>query len=149
MPRARVIVDTNVLISRAMLPQSVAGQAVRRLVDHATLIMSDATLGALVEVLPWRKFDAYISIEDRQAFFLALTSIIETVPITATVRACHDPRDDKFLELAVSGGATFIVTGDQDLLTLSPYEGCAIVTPAQILAMPLSTLTGGSAGESS
>jgi len=62
------------------------------------------------------------------------------VPITTTVRACRDPRDDLFLELAVDGEATLIVTGDQGLLALSFYQGCAIVTPAQLLAMPASTL---------
>jgi len=50
------------------------------------------------------------------------------------VRACRDPRDDKFLELAVHGRANFIVTGDQDLLALNQFRGVAILTPAEFLA---------------
>ena len=49
--------------------------------------------------------------------------------------ACRDPRDDKFLEVAVSGRAQVIVSGDEDLLTLHPFERIPIVTPARFLAM--------------
>jgi predicted nucleic acid-binding protein len=44
--------------------------------------------------------------------------------------ACRDPTDDKFLELAVSGNADLILSGDKDLLTLHPFRGIPIVTPA-------------------
>jgi predicted nucleic acid-binding protein len=56
------------------------------------------------------------------------------VPIIHTVRACRDPRDDKFLELAVNGEALLIVTGDDDLLILDPFRGIPIVTPVAYLA---------------
>jgi len=46
------------------------------------------------------------------------------------IAGCRDPRDDKFLELAVSGDADLIVSGDADLLTLSPFRGIPIVRPA-------------------
>jgi len=137
----RIVVDTNVLVSRTLLPESIAARAVRRIVDQATLLVSDATLMEFAEVLTRRKFDAYISVEKRQSFFQFVVQIAETVPITTTVRACRDPRDDKFLELAINGGATFIVTGDQDLLTLSPFRTVAIVSPAQFLALPASALS--------
>jgi predicted nucleic acid-binding protein len=47
--------------------------------------------------------------------------------------ACRDPKDDKFLSLAVCGRATHLVTGDADLLALNPFEGIRIVTPRQFL----------------
>lgn len=139
---ARVVVDTNVLVSRTLILNSVASHAVRRVADQTQLLVSEATLTKLAEVLTRQKFDAYVSVAARQAFFQFVINIAERVPITATVRACRDPKDDKFLELAASGGAHWIVSGDQDLLTLTPYEGCAIVTPAQFLALPESALTG-------
>jgi predicted nucleic acid-binding protein len=40
---------------------------------------------------------------------------------------------DKFLELAVSGGATHIISGDDDLLVLHPFRGIAVVTPQAFL----------------
>jgi uncharacterized protein len=54
----------------------------------------------------------------------------ELVTITERIAACRDPRDDKFLELAVSGHADLIVSGDRDLLALNPFREIPIVTPA-------------------
>jgi predicted nucleic acid-binding protein len=50
------------------------------------------------------------------------------------IRASRDPEDDQFLEAAVNGRADVIVTGDKDLLDLSPLRGIAIVTPVDYLA---------------
>jgi predicted nucleic acid-binding protein len=55
------------------------------------------------------------------------------VPITSSIRACRDARDDKLLELAVDGRADLIVTGDLDLLELHPFRGIAILTPNDYL----------------
>lgn len=54
----------------------------------------------------------------------------ETVVIIERIAACRDPTDDKFLELAVNGHADLIVSGDADLLTLNPFQGIPIVSPA-------------------
>ena len=43
--------------------------------------------------------------------------------ITERVAACRDPKDDKFLELAVNGRADLIVSGDADLLVLDTFRG--------------------------
>src|SRR5690242_5974726 len=116
MPRERVVADTNVLISRLLLPQSVAAKAVRKIVDEGDLLVSQATLEELADVLSRPKFDPYIDLEDRQEFFRVLNRIVERVPITYPIKACRDPKDDKFLEVAVNGEAAVIVTGDKDLL---------------------------------
>ena len=58
----------------------------------------------------------------------------ELVEITEVVNACRDPKDDKFLELAVSGRATHIISGDDDLLALHPFRGIAILTPQDFVA---------------
>ncbi len=46
---------------------------------------------------------------------------------------CRDPKDNMILELAVAGNADFIVTGDQDLLTLNPFRKIKIVNPVNFL----------------
>ena len=46
---------------------------------------------------------------------------------------CRDPKDNKFLELAVSGKADFIITGDQDLLVLNPFRNIEIITINEFL----------------
>jgi putative PIN family toxin of toxin-antitoxin system len=57
----------------------------------------------------------------------------ELVPITELIAACRDPKDDKFLELAVNGRADLIVSGDADLLTMNPFRDIPIVTPAMFM----------------
>jgi putative PIN family toxin of toxin-antitoxin system len=141
MPRARVVVDSNVLISRLLAPRSVAGQAVSRLVTHAQVLVSDHTLAELADGLSRSKFDPYVSLDDRKEFFRRFARLAEIVTVTSTVRACRDAKDDKFLELAVDGAARFIVTGDKDLLTLSPFRAVVILNPAQALELPASALT--------
>ena len=87
----------------------------------------------LVEVLGRPKFDRYVSLEDRKHFLRLMGRISELGPIIHPVRACRDPKDDKFLELAVNGEASLIVTGDADLLSLHPFQQIAILTPADYL----------------
>jgi len=137
MSSARVIIDTNVLISRLLIPRSIAAQAVSRALQSAQLLASEATLTELADVLSRSKFDPYVSLEDRQEFFRRFAQVAEIVPILTPVRACRDPKDDKFLELAVDGRATLMISGDGDLLALSPFRGMPIVTPAASLTMSL------------
>lgn len=132
----RVIFDTHLLISRLLLVDSTASRAVRRLMDRSQPLVSEDTLSELADTLSRRKFDTYVSREDRQRFFELFARVAEWVTITTTVRQCRDPQDDKFLELAVDGKADWIVTGDKDLLELSPYQGVQVLTPAEVLALP-------------
>jgi putative PIN family toxin of toxin-antitoxin system len=137
----RVIVDTNVLISRLLLVDSTASRAVRRLMERSQPLVSEDTLTELADALSRPKFDRYVSREDRQRFFELFARVAEWVTITTTIRRCRDPQDDKFLELAVDGKTDWIVSGDQDLLELSPYQGIQIITPTAVLALPESAFS--------
>ncbi|WP_281050638.1 hypothetical protein [Thauera sp. GDN1] len=55
------------------------------------------------------------------------------MPIIRWVAACHDPRHDRFLELALAGEAAAIISGDKDLLVLNPWHGIPIMTPAAFI----------------
>jgi uncharacterized protein len=138
--KVRVIVDTNALISRLLVPRSTAGRAARRLLDRAQPLVSEDTLSELADTLSRSKFDPYVSREDRQQFFELFARVAEWVVVSTTIRSCRDPKDDKFLELAVDGRADLIVTGDKDLLELSPFQGTAILTSAAALELPDSAL---------
>ena len=46
---------------------------------------------------------------------------------------CRDQSDDKLLETALMGQAGCLVTGDRDLLAMSPFQGIPIVSPAEYL----------------
>ncbi len=132
--RPRIVVDTNVLVSRLLAPRSVPGAAVRRAVDHGVLLLSEATLAELAQVLARPKFDAYVSVADRQQFLRLLGRIAVTVPILHRVQACRDPTDDKFLEVALNGDAAVLITGDTDLILMRSFHGVPILTPAAYLA---------------
>jgi putative PIN family toxin of toxin-antitoxin system len=57
----------------------------------------------------------------------------ERVTITKSIRCCRDPKDDKFLELAVNRHADILITGDKDLLTLGTFENIPILKPSDFL----------------
>ncbi len=132
----RIVVDNNVLISRLLLPASVPGRAVRKAIDSGQLLVSDATLTELATVLARPKFDPYVTIGDRQEFIRLLGRVAERIPITYTIHACRDPKDNMILELAVNGQADLIVTGDQDLLALNAVREIPIITPVIYLERP-------------
>jgi putative PIN family toxin of toxin-antitoxin system len=131
--RLRVVLDTNALVSRLLVPSSVPARAVQRAISEHIVLASEATLMELADVLSRRKFDTYVSVEDRQRFLCLFGRVAEPVAVLHVVRACRDPKDDKILELAVNGAADLIVTGDADLLTLNPFRGIRIVSPADFL----------------
>jgi uncharacterized protein len=131
--RRRIVVDTNVMVSRMLLADSVPARAVQRAKDEGTLLVSDATLVELAEVLSRVKLDRYVSLEERRQFLRELSQIAEFVSIVHPIRECRDPKDDKFLEVALNGRADAIVTGDADLLRMGPWRGIEIVSPAEFL----------------
>jgi uncharacterized protein len=125
----RVVLDTNVLISAALKQKSTPGMAALLVERRGGLLKSLATEAQLFEVVARPYFDALID-PDARAWLSKLMAVAELVPIADRVAACRDPTDDKFLELAVSGRADLIVTGDRDLLVLNPFRQIPIVTPA-------------------
>ena len=88
----------------------------------------------LADVLSRRKFDPYVTVQERQIFLRLLLSLVDLISVLPVIQVCRDPKDDKFLELAVNGEARLIITGDADLLALRPFRGIDILTPAGYLA---------------
>jgi len=80
--------------------------------------------------------------EERTLFLRQLTRTAEFFPIIHRVQECRDPKDDKFLELALNGRADVIVTGDADLVALNPWRGIEIVTALDYL-QPKAERSGG------
>jgi uncharacterized protein len=133
-PEPRPVFDNNVVVSALLFEQSVPAQAFYAALDHGEILVSQATFAELSDVLGRKKFDRYVTREEREQFLVMLLREATVVEITEEVHVCRDPKDDKFLELALSGGASCLVTGDQDLLVLHPFRGVPILTPAQFLA---------------
>ena len=125
----RLVIDTNVLISSALKASSWPGFIVQWVATHGGLLKSAAVEDELFEVLR-RPRIAKIVAPIQMAVLAKIFADAEMVTITEGVAACRDPKDDKFLELAVSGRADLIVSGDDDLLVLGSFRGIPILTPA-------------------
>ncbi len=131
----RIVVDTNVLISALLAANSVPGQAMTKAEDSGELLASTATLAEIGEVLRRPKFSRFLSIETRLEFLKRYRDAVRLIPVSFPIHACRDPRDDKFLDVAVHGKADLILTGDADLLALDPFQRVRIVTPRSFLGM--------------
>lgn len=135
MPERRWVLDTNALISRLLLPTGAAARAVDHALARGVVLVSEETMSELAEVISRPKFDRYVSVADRVQFVRLLGGVARMVNITHRVAACRDPKDDKFLHVALNGEAEAIVIGDQDLLALHPFHGISIFSPADFLAV--------------
>ena len=136
MSNLRVVLDTNVVVSAALFSQSVPRQVVNYVVRWGTVLVSTATVYEMGTIIHQPRFDRHASADSRRAFLDDLLLWAEPVEITHAITACRDPNDDKFLELALSGNATHIITGDHDLLALHPFRNIPIITPATFLLDP-------------
>ena len=97
------------------------------------ILFSDATFQELQEILNRSKFDKYISVSIRTQFLAKFKLESEETEIVQMIKECRDPKDDKFLEVAINGNATHIITGDKDSLELHPFQGVDIITATQFL----------------
>lgn len=123
----RLVVDTNLWVSYLLKLNSLIAPQLDIIQCEETLLYSRATLEELSDVLSRAKFAKYVDREDVHAFIMTIVETGEHVTVLREIRACRDPRDDKFLELAVSGQADVILSGDDDPLMLNPFEGIPIL----------------------
>lgn len=129
----RFVFDTNAILSAVLLPKSKPRQAFDKAKGEGILLVSEEVIEELNDVLRRDEFEKYTTEALRVEFLAALLRDAELVQITENVIACRDPRDDKFLSLAISGNANCIVSGDKDLLVLNPFRKIRIIAPAQFL----------------
>lgn len=135
----RVVVDSNVWISAALSPQGAPAQLTRRVLAGGTVVFSADTFTELEQRLWKPKFDRYIDTERRRRILHDLSAIafwVEPPPDIASQRHSRDPDDDKFIHAALAARAHWLVSGDQDLLTVPAMAGLSIVSPAAALQQP-------------
>jgi len=133
-----VVLDTSTLVSAAIRSGSVPHQAFVKALDTCFPCLSGETLAELEDVLYRRKFDRYLDRESRNTFLDLVHRGAYRFPLAGTSAsvvqpACRDPKDDKFLALAVAAEADVLVSSDKDLLVLHPWRGIGIVTPAEFV----------------
>jgi len=130
----RIVFDTNTLVSGYLFPRSIPGQALDLVLNRHQVLMSIDVARELAEVMRREKFDRFLSRQRREELVAGTIRESEFVETSTAISACRDAADNKFLELAVDGQASAIVTGDADLLALHPFRGIQILTPRNFLA---------------
>jgi putative PIN family toxin of toxin-antitoxin system len=129
----RFVFDTNVIVSALLIKKSVARDSLDKARELGKILLSVDVIEELYDVLNRPAFDHYIDEEDRIRFLNLLVKEAILVDITEQVRECRDPKDDKFLELALNGQADFIISGDDDLKVLNPFREIEIVSPRDFI----------------
>jgi len=131
----RLVLDSNLLVSAIFFRSSTPARALDKAQQQAIMLASEAPLAELFALLYRPKFKNTGSIEIRKALLLEYQQRCEIISVHTTLHACRHPKDDKFLELALDGRADLILSGDNDLLTLHPFRGITILSPAQYLEL--------------
>ena len=131
MPTLRVVLDTNVLVSGIAYPKSIPGRIVGAWNQGAIkLVLSRYILGELARILP--RFDhklhwtpsEYANLID---ILTLRAEIVEPEPLDP--KAVRDPGDVPVLGTLLASKADYLITGDDDLLSLAERYP-AIISPA-------------------
>ena len=131
----RVVVDTNILVSFAIRPNTNFEKIFDHIAAQGVTLVSEDTLAELVDVLNREKFRRYIPSSRVIDYVEWYVAISEIAVVTEPVVACRDPKDDKFLALALAGKADCIIAGDSHLLEMVSFSGVAIHSPADFLRL--------------
>lgn len=129
----RIVIDTGVLISAAIRPDSVPALALEKALLLFEVCVSDETLAELSRVLMRSKFDRYLAAERRLAFIAGLRERTTRIEVGQAVTDCPDPDDNKFLSLALSSDAELILSSDPHLTDMHPWREIPIIPPAAFL----------------
>lgn len=125
----RVVFDTTTIVSALLFANGrLAWLRLHWQEGECVPLISHATTAELVRVLKYPKFR--LSADDRHellAEYLPNCEVIEQIERCSSL--CRDANDQPFLDLAQSGGADLLVSGDQDLLELAGQTTFVIESP--------------------
>ena len=133
----RAVIDTNVLVSGLLVAEGVPHQVLDAWLDgRFTLVTSPYQLEEMTHVLAYPRVAERIRLEPAElAAILSglMTLAVVTPGELARPGATRDPKDDAIVACAEEGGAEYIVSGDDDLLSLGETRGIQAVTPRRFL----------------
>jgi putative PIN family toxin of toxin-antitoxin system len=135
----RIVLDTSILIGAVLRQNSIPRQVLIKALSEGELCASLATIAELEEVIAREKFDRYIELTARLDFVATYRDKVRFYPVSEDNEAalnipCSDPRDNKFLALALACRADVLVSSDDDLLILNPYGEILVLAPKAYLA---------------
>ncbi|MEQ9286855.1 MAG: putative toxin-antitoxin system toxin component, PIN family [Cyclobacteriaceae bacterium] len=129
--RTKVIFDTNIWISY-LIGYQLGGLTEHLISQKIELVLSQQLRAELIMVTERKKFRKYFSKEKVNELLKLMDFIGTDYEVIEYPNTCRDPKDDFLLGLIRLSGANFLVTGDQDLLVLNPFEGTEIIEPNQL-----------------
>lgn len=132
MKTKRFVLDSNILISGLVWPDSIPAKAIEKALNSEVLI-SENLERELVEVFSRKKFDKFKSQLERENSLRAFINKCILIEVKSVINVCRDIKDNMILELAKDGNAILIVSGDDDLISLNPFEGIQIITARDFL----------------
>jgi putative PIN family toxin of toxin-antitoxin system len=137
--KQRAVVDTSTLVSAALKADSKPRRALEQAIELFELCLSELLLSELELVLARPQFARYVSVEAVRAFIASIRAEGSMFSVSAedlerVEPRCRDAEDHHILALAKVAEVNLIVSSDHDLLVLHPWQGIAILTPAQFIA---------------
>ena len=129
----RYVFDTNVIISSLLFEGSKPDLAIKYALQNSDILFSLELIEEIDEVLSRPKFRKYIKDEEREEFLDSFVDRGILIEVVDVVDECRDPKDNKILELSLSGKADLIISGDKDLLVLTPFRSIQIQSVEQFL----------------
>jgi hypothetical protein len=129
----KIILDTNVIVS-ALISHSAPTQIVYECVleQAIMLCLSDAILEEYVEVLARGKFSKMQGFRHNADVVLSkIRDLAQFYKPQIAVDLLSDADDNKFLELALTSSADFLITGNTQDFTITEFEYTRIVTPRE------------------
>jgi putative PIN family toxin of toxin-antitoxin system len=134
----RVVLDANVFVSALISGRGAPAAVLASWREEAfDIVVSPAILGELERILhyPRLRQEYKLPNADIGRFLQLLREFaVEVSPVEELDVVKEDAADNRYLECALAGGASVIVTGDHHLLDLGQYEGIHILSPAGFLA---------------
>lgn len=137
----RVVLDTNVFVSMLLRPGDTFLSLIDFLDQQATVLYSTETVHELGTVLAQERFSKYTNDDEITALVRWIFEAGEWISFTdqndtytGNYASSRDPKDDKFLALAIVGKADYLVSGDKDLLVLGRIGETPILSPTAFLA---------------
>jgi putative PIN family toxin of toxin-antitoxin system len=133
-----VVLDTNVIISSLLSSKGAPAEIIKRWeADEFDVAISPPLIDELNRALTYPRVRKYLkaSEEELEAFLKHLRTAAIVVEPQMTVDVIQqDPDDNRVLECALAGGASYIVSGNTHLLELKEYEHIVILNPVGFLA---------------
>ncbi|MBV9758609.1 MAG: putative toxin-antitoxin system toxin component, PIN family [Alphaproteobacteria bacterium] len=131
-----IVFDVSSLVGAAIKQDSVPIRAFGKALERDKIALSEAVEAEIREVLQRPRLARYIIPELCAELLDQLRTRTARFDPSDRVTDCRDPKDNKYLELALASRAEIIVSSDEDLLVLDPWRGVRILRPADYLMRP-------------